>query len=168
MHSQTEFTKFRKHPVTPQAVRPSAAKNFTIQQSKADYEMDIQTTRHIQLIDTTASLNTEIARVGIETDMAMVYSPHTTTAIIINENEPGLTEDILKLLNLMVPQERYAHDRIDNNTRSHLQAVVLGNNVCMPVENGDLALGTRQSVFFVELDGPRNHKLAVRIVSTCQ
>jgi len=98
--------------------------------------MNIQTTSRIQLIDITASLNKEIAEAGIETGMAMAYSPHTTTAIIINENEPGLKEDILKLLNLIVPQGRYAHDRIDNNARSHLQAVVLGNNACMPVENG--------------------------------
>ena len=128
--------------------------------------MNIRTTRRIQLIDITTSLHKEVVAAGIETGMAMVYSPHTTTAIIINENEPGLTEDILKLLNLMVPPERYAHDRIDDNARSHLQAVVLGNNVCMPVENGELALGTWQSVFFVELDGPRNRKLTVRIVGT--
>ncbi len=128
--------------------------------------MNIQTTSRIQLIDITASLNKEIAEAGIETGMAMAYSPHTTTAIIINENEPGLKEDILKLLNLIVPQGRYAHDRIDNNARSHLQAVVLGNNACMPVENGGLALGTWQSVFFAELDGPRNRKLTVRIVGT--
>ena len=130
--------------------------------------MNIRTTSRIQLIDITASLSTEITKAGIGTGMAMVYSPHTTTAIIINENEPGLTEDILKLLNLMVPQGRYAHDRIDNNACSHLQAVVLGNNVCVPIENGGLALGTWQSVFFVELDGPRNRKLAVRIVDTGQ
>ena len=128
--------------------------------------MNIQTTRRVQLIDITTSLHKEVVATGIETGMAMVYSPHTTTAIIINENEPGLTEDILKLLNLMVPQEQYAHDRIDDNARSHLQAVVLGNNVCMPVENGGLALGTWQSVFFVELDGPRNRRLTVRIVGT--
>ena len=128
--------------------------------------MNIQTTSRIQLIDITASLNKEVADAGIETGMAMAYSPHTTTAIIINENEPGLKEDILKLLNLIVPQEQYAHDRIDNNARSHLQAVVLGNNVCMPVENGRLAIGTWQSVFFVELDGPRNRRLTVRIVGT--
>ena len=98
--------------------------------------MNIQTTSRIQLIDITASLNKEIAETGIGTGMAMAYSPHTTTAIIINENEHGLTEDILKLLHLIVPQERYAHDRIDNNARSHLQAVVLGNSVCVPIENG--------------------------------
>ncbi|MEA1894478.1 MAG: secondary thiamine-phosphate synthase enzyme YjbQ [Euryarchaeota archaeon] len=126
--------------------------------------MDIQTTSRIQLIDITASLNKEVADAGIRTGMAMAYSPHTTTAIIINENEPGLKEDISKLLNLTVPQGEYAHDRIDNNARSHLQAVVLGNNACMPIENGKLALGTWQSVFFVELDGPRNRKLTVRIV----
>ena len=128
--------------------------------------MNIRTTSRIQLIDITASLNKEIAEAGIETGMVMVYSPHTTTAIIINENESGLKEDILKLLNLMVPPEPYAHDRIDNNARSHLQAIVLGNNVCMPIEKGELALGTWQNVFFVELDGPRNRRLTVRIVGT--
>ncbi|KAF5413983.1 MAG: hypothetical protein C5S48_10465 [Candidatus Methanogaster sp.] len=128
--------------------------------------MKIRTTSRIQLIDITASLNNEVADAGIGTGMAMAYSPHTTTAVVINENEPGLKEDILKLLNLIVPQGRYMHDRIDNNARSHLQAVVLGNNVCMPVENGKLALGTWQSVLFVELDGPRHRKLLVRIVGT--
>lgn len=126
--------------------------------------MNIQTTSHTQLIDITASLNQEIADTGIDTGVCMVYSPHTTTAIIINENEPGLKEDILKLINVIVPQDGYAHDRIDNNARSHLQAVILGNSVCIPVENGGLALGIWQSVFFVELDGPRTRRFTVRII----
>ena len=126
--------------------------------------MNIQTTSHTQLIDITASLNQEIADTGIDTGVCMVYSPHTTTAIIINENEPGLKEDILKLINVIVPQDGYAHDRIDNNARSHLQAVILGNSVCIPVENGRLALGTWQSVFLVELDGPRTRRFTVRII----
>ena len=126
--------------------------------------MNIQTTSHTQLIDITASLNQEIADTGIDTGVCMVYSPHTTTAIIINENEPGLEEDILKLINVIVPQDGYAHDRIDNNARSHLQAVILGNSVCIPVENGGLALGIWQSVFFVELDGPRTRRFTVRII----
>ena len=74
--------------------------------------MNIQTTSRTQLIDITASLNKGIARTGIETGMAMAYSPQTT-AIIINENEPGLTEDILKLLNLIIPQERYGASETD-------------------------------------------------------
>ena len=126
--------------------------------------MNIQTTSHTQLIDITASLNQEIADTGIDTGVCMVYSQHTTTAIIINENEPGLKEDILKLINVIVPQDGYAHDRIDNNARSHLQAVILGNSVCIPVENGGLALGIWQSVFFVELDGPRTRRFTVRII----
>ncbi len=74
--------------------------------------MNIQTTSRIQLIDTTASLNKGIARTRIETGMAMAYSPHTT-AIIINENESGLTEDIVKLPNLMIPQGRYGVSETD-------------------------------------------------------
>ena len=126
--------------------------------------MNIQTTSHTQLIDITASLNQEIADTGIDTGVCMVYSPHTTTAIIINENEPGLKEDILKLINVIVPQDGYAHDRIDNNARSHLQAVILGNSICIPVEDGGLALGIWQSVFFVELDGPRKRRFTVRVI----
>ena len=126
--------------------------------------MNIQTTSHTQLIDITAFLNQEIADTGIDTGVCMVYSPHTTTAIIINENEPGLKEDILKLINVIVPQDEYAHDRIDNNARSHMQAVILGNSVCIPVEDGGLALGTWQSVFFVELDGPRKRRFTVRVI----
>ena len=68
--------------------------------------MNIRTTSRTQLIDIMTSLNKEIAKAGIETGVAMAYSLHTTTAIIINENERGLAEDILKLLNLMVPQAR--------------------------------------------------------------
>lgn len=128
--------------------------------------MNIQTSNHTQLIDITASLNQEVAATGIEAGVCLVYTPHTTTAIIINENESGLKEDILKLLNTMVPPDRYAHDRIDNNARSHLQAVILGNSIDIPVEDGRLALGTWQSVFFVELDGPRRRRLTVRIIDT--
>ncbi|PXF61225.1 MAG: hypothetical protein C4B59_05630 [Candidatus Methanogaster sp.] len=68
--------------------------------------MNIRTTSRTQLIDIMTSLNKEIANAGIETGVAMAYSLYTTTAIIINENERGLAEDILKLLNLMVPQAR--------------------------------------------------------------
>ncbi|KAF5412898.1 MAG: hypothetical protein C5S47_00440 [Candidatus Methanogasteraceae archaeon] len=128
--------------------------------------MEIETTSHRQLIDITASLNQEIARTRVGTGICMAYSPHTTTAIIINENEHGLVRDILQAIDAIVPQDGYAHDRIDNNARSHLQAVILGNSACMPVAEGRLALGTWQSVFFVELDGPRRRRLTVRILAT--
>ncbi|MEA1908710.1 MAG: secondary thiamine-phosphate synthase enzyme YjbQ [Euryarchaeota archaeon] len=128
--------------------------------------MDVLTNSHIQLIDITHSLNQEIADAGIKTGVCLVYTPHTTTAVIINENETGLKEDILKLLNDVIPQAKYAHDRIDNNARAHLQAVMLGNNACIPIENGRLDLGTWQSVFFAELDGPRSRQLTVRIINT--
>lgn len=128
--------------------------------------MDILTNSHIQLIDITTSLNQEIADTGTKTGVCLVYTPHTTTAIIINENETGLKEDILKLLNTIIPSAKYAHDRVDNNARSHLQAILLGNNASIPIEDGRLALGTWQSVFFVELDGPRRRRLIVRIIET--
>ena len=128
--------------------------------------MDILTNSHIQLIDITHSLNQEIADAGTKAGVCLVYAPHTTTAVIINENETGLREDILKLLNDIIPQATYAHDRIDNNARAHLQAVMLGNNACIPIDDGRLDLGTWQSVFFAELDGPRSRRITVRIINT--
>ncbi|RZN32755.1 MAG: YjbQ family protein [Methanosarcinales archaeon] len=128
--------------------------------------MDVRTNSRIQLIDITRSLNQEIVDAGTTTGVCLVYTPHTTTAVIINENETGLMEDILKLLNDIVPPATYAHDRIDNNARAHLQAVMLGNNACIPIEDGRLDLGTWQSVFFAELDGPRSRRITVRLIST--
>ncbi len=128
--------------------------------------MDILTNSHIQLIDITQSLNQEIADAGTQTGACLIYTPHTTTAVIINENETGLKEDILKLLNDIIPRAKYAHDRIDNNARSHLQAIMLGNNACIPIEDGRLDIGIWQSVFFAELDGPRSRRLTVRIINT--
>ncbi|MEA1944990.1 MAG: secondary thiamine-phosphate synthase enzyme YjbQ [Euryarchaeota archaeon] len=145
-------------------IPPKTLQSLIIKSESRD--MDIQTTDHTQLIDITTSLDEEIADTGIETGVLIAYTPHTTTAIIINENEAGLKEDILKLIDTMVPAAKYAHDRIDNNARSHLQAVILGNSACIPIENGRLALGTWQSVFFVELDGPRRRRLTVRIIDT--
>ena len=85
----------------------------------------------------------------------MIFTKHTTTGIIINENEAGLKSDILTLLNELIPKGKgYLHDRIDNNAHAHLRAVVLGSSVTIPIKRGALALGTWQSILFVECDGP--------------
>ena len=87
------------------------------------------------------------------------------TGLIINENESGLKSDILRFLNELAPKGKgYLHDRIDNNAHAHLRAVVLGSSVTIPIENGTLALGTWQSIFFVECDGPRRREVCVVVV----
>lgn len=102
----------------------------------------------------------------IENGICVISTRHTTSGIIINENESGLKKDILEMLELLVPEDRsYAHDQIDNNAHSHLRAVLLGMSESVPIENGHLVLGTWQSILFVELDGPRTRTLNVKIIS---
>ena len=88
-----------------------------------------------------------------------VFSKHSTSAIVINENEHGLLADFEKILKDLVPESNnYKHDRIDNNAASHIRAFLLGSSETIPIIDGKLDLGTWQSIFFIELDGPRANR----------
>ena len=129
--------------------------------------MDIQTTAQTELIDITDRVRAIVKESGIKDGICVVSTRHTTSSIIINENERGLRADILAMLEELVPENKnYAHDRIDNNAHSHLRAVLLGMSGILPVEDGHLVLGTWQSIFFVELDGPRSRSVNVKIIES--
>jgi secondary thiamine-phosphate synthase enzyme len=97
------------------------------------------------------------------TGTCTVFVPHTTAGIIVQENEPGLREDLETMLRDVVADDGWAHDRIDDNADAHLRATLLGPSVTVPVEDGDLALGTWQSLLFVECDGPRSRTVRVTV-----
>lgn len=129
--------------------------------------MDIQTTTRTELIDITDRVRAAVRESGIKDGLCVVSTRHTTSSLIINENERGLRSDILEMLENLVPENKnYAHNQIDNNADSHLRAVLLGNSVSIPVEDGHLILGTWQSIFFVELDGPRNRSVNVKVIKS--
>lgn len=97
--------------------------------------------------------------------ICLISTRHTTAGIIINENENGLKDDILNLLNKLVPASAgYRHDRIDNNADFHLKAVLLGTSEALPVSEGKLELGTWQRIFFAEMDGPRSRTVNVTLL----
>ncbi len=127
--------------------------------------MDIQTKARTELIDITDRVRAVVKDSGVKDGLCVVSTRHTTSSLIINENERGLRSDILEMLEALVPENKsYAHNQIDNNADSHLRAVLLGNSVAIPVEDGHLILGTWQSIFFVELDGPRTRSVNVKII----
>jgi len=129
--------------------------------------MDIQTTTRTELIDITDRVRGTVKESGIKDGICIISTRHTTSSIIVNENERGLRNDILDMLESLVPENKsYAHNSIDNNADSHLRAVLLGNSATIPVEDGHLVLGTWQSIFFVELDGPRNRSVNVKIIKS--
>jgi secondary thiamine-phosphate synthase enzyme len=90
-----------------------------------------------------------------------VFVRHTTAGVVCNENERRLLGDVERLLSSVVPNEGWAHDELDGNADAHLRATLLGNSLTLPVSNGDLDLGTWQSVLFVECDGPRTRTVSV-------
>jgi len=129
--------------------------------------MNIQTTRRIELLDITDRVRAAVKESGIKEGICVVSTRHTTASIIVNENERGLKTDILDMLEELVPENKnYAHNSIDNNADAHLRAVLLGMTETIPVEDGHLVLGTWQSIFFVELDGPRNRTVNVKTIKS--
>ncbi len=127
--------------------------------------MDIQTTTRTELIDITDRVRAAVKESGIKDGICVISTRHTTAGIAVNENERGLRNDILEMLETLIPENKsYAHNQIDNNADAHLRSVLLGNSATLPIEDGHLVLGTWQSIFFVELDGPRNRSVNVKII----
>jgi secondary thiamine-phosphate synthase enzyme len=127
--------------------------------------MEIVTSRQIEIVDITDGIERYVNDCGREKGICLVYSLHTTTALIINEADEALLNDILKLMERIAPQAAgYQHDRGDGNAHAHLRAALLGNSVIIPVEKGGLALGTWQRILFLEMDGPRKRRLSVQII----
>lgn len=127
--------------------------------------MEIETSNQSEIVDITAGVERYVRESGIEDGICLVYSLHTTTALMINEADDALLNDILEFMERIVPQGAgYEHDRGEGNAHAHLRAALLGSSVVIPVDKGKLALGRWQRILFVELDGPRKRRISVRII----
>ena len=121
-------------------------------------EIIIESFNKIEIADITSKVEKIVSKNKIEKGLVSIYSKHSTSAIVINENEVGLIEDFENYLNRIVLEDNYKHNHIDNNARSHIQSFLLGNSISIPIINSKIDLGTWQSIFFVELDGPRSRR----------
>jgi secondary thiamine-phosphate synthase enzyme len=125
--------------------------------------IEIDTHKSVEVIDITSRVEEALQKSRIEDGICLVYTLHTTTGLTINESDPDLVQDILKLLASLVPQgNSYLHDRSDGNAHAHMRSMLLGNSAAIPVEQKKLILGTWQRILFFELDGPRRRKILVR------
>jgi len=130
----------------------------------------LQTTKPIEIIDITDKVKDIVVEVGVRNGLINIITQHTTTAININEREPGLQEDMLRFLTEFVPREAgYTHDKnaADGrpNAHSHLMTMFTNASETIPIEDGKMLLGNWQSIFFIELDGPREErKVIVKII----
>ena len=126
---------------------------------------ELKTDERIEILDITQEIQFIVGKSSYKTGIVNVYSRHSTSGIVVNENELGLLKDFQGILESLVPKnENYHHNRIDNNADSHIRSFLIGNSEVIPINDGKLNLGTWQSIFFVELDGPRNRKVTVSVV----
>ena len=124
----------------------------------------ISTKKQIDLSNITLKLKTVLLKSEIKNGILNVFIKHTTAGLLINEDEPRLIDDIKNSLKSIVSwEEGYSHNQIDNNAPSHLVATYLGCSLGIPIVKGSLSLGVWQSVFFVELDGPRTRTVDIMI-----
>jgi len=127
-------------------------------------DIKVHTQKTQEMVDITAQVAEVVRQAGVRTGLCMVYAPHATAAVVINENaDPNVCQDILDALGRMVPEGAWRHDRVDNNAAAHIKATILGPSETVPVRDGSLQLGTWQSLMLVEFDGPRERTLIVEV-----
>ncbi len=130
-------------------------------------EFVISTNKSEELIDITHEIHRIVHESGIKNGLVHVFVPHATAGIILNESaDPNIKTDFLNAIERAIPKRaNYLHDRIDRNAAAHIRSAIVGSSLTIPLYNGELLLGTWQSIMFCEFDGPRSHrKIIVQII----
>jgi secondary thiamine-phosphate synthase enzyme len=126
--------------------------------------LNIKTTSRTEFVDITAKVQEAIDATGLIDGLCLLYVPHTTAAITVNESaDPSVKTDILMVLNEVVPWEaEYRHS--EGNSPAHIKSTLVGASELIVVEKGRLVLGTWQGIFFCEFDGPRTRRVQVKVI----
>ena len=126
---------------------------------------NIRTNTHAEMINITSQVQTYLKEIGIQDGLCVVYVPHTTAGVTINEDaDPDVIHDILTHLENIIPwNENYRH--AEGNSAAHIKASLIGSSVNVIINDGMLVLGTWQSIFFCEFDGPRLRKFYVKTIN---
>lgn len=120
--------------------------------------ISVSSQRRRQLVDVTSFVQESVAASGVEDGLCHVFVPHTTAALLINENaDPAVPEDILAALAAMLPNLTWRHT--EGNSDAHVLATLVGGSLTVPISGGELALGRWQGIFLLELDGPRKREI---------
>ncbi len=124
----------------------------------------IQTTKPQQFINITNKVANEVKNSNVKDGIAVIYVPHTTAGVTINENaDPDVVEDIISTLDKAYPvQGEYLH--FEGNSHAHIKASLMGVSCTVMIQDGMLLLGTWQGIYFCEFDGPRNREFYVKII----
>jgi secondary thiamine-phosphate synthase enzyme len=125
---------------------------------------NVGTKQRCQMIDITSKVHSLLRESGILQGDVIVYCPHTTAAITINENaDPSVVHDILLTLEELIPHRRSGYRHYEGNSDAHVKSSLLGCSEQVLIKDGSLVLGTWQGIYFCEFDGPRSRRVIVQI-----
>ena len=125
---------------------------------------EVQTRRRSEFVEITAKVRKAVQDAGLKSGVCVVFCPHTTAAITIQENaDPDVVRDMLLWLNQHIPKDVPGFRHAEGNSDSHIKASLVGPSVTIPVEDGDLTFGTWQGVYLCEFDGARTRQVRVKV-----
>ena len=127
--------------------------------------IEVKTTSLVEMIDITQRVRAAVRDAKVGAGLCLVYVPHTTAAITINEHaDPDVARDVGRTLSLLVPHRGdYAH--VEGNSDAHIKAALMGNSRVVPIDGGAPLLGTWEGVFLCEFDGPRTRQVCVTVIN---
>ena len=127
-------------------------------------EFTVRTNEKVEFVDITSELKNIIKDSGIQNGQLQIHIPHTTAAVTINENaDPNVKKDIIKEINKIIPfNDNYSH--LEGNSAAHIKSSLFGVDQLLIVKDGRIDLGTWQSIYFCEFDGPRSRKVHLQII----
>ena len=122
----------------------------------------VKTSRKNELLDITQKVHHIVNTADVEDGIALVYTLHTSAAIVVLENwDPSIIDDFLTIMHKLVPEGGWKHDKVDGNGAAHLKSTILGPSRSFPVVEGKLFLGKWQNISLAEFDGPREREIVV-------
>lgn len=128
------------------------------------FQINIDTTKRNELIEITSKIQKLVFDSKIKSGICVIYVPHTTAGLIINENaDPDVKTDLLNSLEKLVPRIKFLH--VEGNSDSHLKSIIVGKEKTIIIENNELVLGVWDGLFFCEFDGPRKRKVFLKLIS---
>jgi secondary thiamine-phosphate synthase enzyme len=127
-------------------------------------DLGVSSKQRNQTIDITSKVGAIVSQAGITDGDVIIYCPHTTAAITINENaDPSVAHDILLTLSELIPHHRQGYRHSEGNSDAHCKSSIVGCSKQVLIKGGKMALGTWQGIFFCEFDGPRSRKVLVQV-----
>ncbi len=127
-------------------------------------EISVKTSQKVEFIDMTSELSKLVKDSGIKNGQLQIHIPHTTAGVTINENaDPNVKKDIIKEINKIVPfNDNYSH--MEGNSPAHIKSSLFGVDQILIIKDGKIDLGTWQSIYFCEFDGPRTRKMHIQLI----